>query len=79
MEGMEGGRLRCRGGGGGVGAMEDKRLFTHGTQSQRTAREPGACADFSNGSLAPNHVEKKKIRRARVRWGWEGRRVSCGL
>lgn len=49
MEGMEGG-----------GEVEDKRLFTHGTQSQRTAKEPGACAVFSDGSLAPNNVQEKK-------------------
>lgn len=41
MEGMEGGRLWWRGRGGG-GVMEDKKLFTHGTQSQRMAKEPGA-------------------------------------
>lgn len=46
--------------GEGVVRWRIKRLFTHGTPSQRTAKEPGACAVFSDGSLAPNHVEKKR-------------------
>lgn len=40
MEGMYGSRLRSRGEEEG-GAAEDKGLFTHVTQSERTAKEPG--------------------------------------
>lgn len=35
---------RVGGCGGGLGVVErrkDKRIFTHGTQSERTAKEPG--------------------------------------